>query len=187
MNGRRPGGGARELLQDGLPPLPEPGQIVNVRGSTWAVDRRPRAGPAAQPRRRRRARPHPRGEVAVAGRGPARRGARGGVGAGGRAHRRARPGPAGDDQPGWLRRPEHARRLRRRGPLGRGHLGGRQLLPGAVPQRRERRGLPARAAAPRAAVARGPTCCSPTTWAWARPSRRAWSSRSCCCGTAPGR
>ena len=34
---------------------------------------------------------------------------------------------------------------------------------------------------------RGRTCCSPTTWAWARPSRPAWSCRSCCCGTAPGR
>ena len=41
------------------------------------------------------------------------------------------------------------------------------------------RGLPARAAAPCARPARGPTCCWPTTWAWARPSRPAWSSRSC--------
>jgi hypothetical protein len=31
------------------------------------------------------------------------------------------------------------------------------------------------------------TCSWPTTWGSARPSRRAWSSRSCCCVTGPGR
>ena len=133
-------------------PCPEQGQIVNVRGATWAVaDVRAQGLPRS---------PADEGEpglthvvrLAVPGRGPAGPGARGRVGARGRPHRRPRPGPAGDDQPGRLRRPEHARRLRGRRPLGRGHLGGRQHLPVAVPQRRERRGLPARAAAPRAAV-----------------------------------
>ena len=32
---------------------------------------------------------------------------------------------------------------------------------------------------------RAPTCCWPTTSAWARPSRPAWSSRSCSCGIGP--
>ena len=36
-------------------------------------------------------------------------------------------------------------------------------------------------------LARAPTCCSPTTSASARPSRPAWSSRSCCCATGPAR
>lgn len=31
------------------------------------------------------------------------------------------------------------------------------------------------------------TCCLPTTSAWVRPSRLAWCSRSCCCVTVPAR
>ena len=68
----------------------------------------------------------------------------------------------------------------------RGHLGRRQDAAGAVPLRRRDRGLPARAGRPRRRRARGSTCCSPTTSASARPSRPAWSPRSCCCATAPG-
>ncbi len=72
-----------------------------VRSSTFAA--RPGPSPTSVSRGCRAARPtrarrdHPRGHPAVAGRGPARRGARRGVGAGGRPHRRARPGAARDD------------------------------------------------------------------------------------------
>ena len=162
-----------------------------ARSSTSAAP--PGPSPTCAPRACRAARPtkaspaSPTWSAAVPGRGPAGRGTRGGVGAGGGAHRRPRPGPAGDDQ----RRTASTTRTRWR-PSWTRSAGARSPRRTATPSRRRsaaartsRRTSSSRCAA--RCSPRGRTCCSPTTWVWARPSRRAWSSRSCCCGTGPGR
>ena len=82
-----------------LPPIPEQGQVVEVRGSTWAVADVREQGLPRSPADESQPRATPRRDAAVAGRGPAGRGADGGVGAGGRPHGRPGPGPSGDDQP----------------------------------------------------------------------------------------
>jgi hypothetical protein len=59
------------------------------------------------------------------------------------------------------------------------------MLQATVPLRRADRELPARTRGPGRSPHRRSTCCSPTTSVSARPSRPAWSPRSCCCATAP--
>ena len=77
------------------PPVPEPGQVVEVRGSTWAVANVQAQGLPRSPADEATAGPHPRRRSAVARRGPARRAAERRVGAGGRPHRHPGAGSAG--------------------------------------------------------------------------------------------
>ena len=85
-----------------------------------------------------------------------------------------------------LGRPAAARRLPRRRPLGhcrqRRHPHARR--PRSAPASRSRTTSSNRS--PARSRCRGSTCSSPTTWASARRSRPAWSSRRCCSGTGRG-
>ena len=165
--------------------VPEVGQLVKVRGQQWVVSRRQHQSPASRRARRdQAARPYPRHPHQRQRRRPRRRADRR---LGGRARPRDRPRhPAAGGDASELGRPAATGRLPRTPSAG-------APWPAPTPGRSRPRSGPASRSrstssnpSPAPSPCRGSTCSSPTTWASARRSRPAWSSRRCCCGTGHG-
>ena len=131
------------------PSLPEPGQVVEVRGSTWAVANVQAQGLPLSPADDATAQLNH--VVDLQSLDEDRLGEQLSViwELGGRPDRHPGAGAAGAHQPARLRRPGHAGGFHRRHALGSGHLGRPEPLPGALLVRRRGRGLSARTAAPR--------------------------------------